>query len=199
MDFNTNIAGLDEAGRGPWAGPITVAVVQLDSEIAGLDDSKKLSEKQRSSLYKEIVNSKSKIGLGWASSQEIDSLGLTQASILASERALDMSQVDEGAELVVDGNFNYLKDRPNTRTLVKADSKIMSVAAASIIAKVSRDEYMKNLDVEHPEYSFGKHKGYGTSGHLLAIKKHGVIPEHRVSFKPIVELISSLQLDSFSS
>jgi len=185
MIFNNQIAGLDEAGRGPWAGPICIAIVLLTELVDELNDSKKLTEKSRQALFDKIILADSKTGIGWSSAAEIDELGLTIASELAAKRAYEDSALGHETKLIIDGNYNYLKDHPNIETIIKADGKIASVAAASIIAKVSRDNYMKKLAVEHPDYSFEKHKGYGTKVHIEALSKLGTCSEHRLSFKPV--------------
>lgn len=176
------VAGIDEAGRGPLAGPVFAAAVILPDGLGdlGINDSKKLSEKKRDALF-ELIKEKA---LAWsvasASEKEIDEINILNATFLAMKRAVDSLKIKPQIALV-DGNR-----KPNTgieeMTLVKGDSKSISIAAASILAKVSRDRYLKELDGQYPEYQFSKHKGYPTALHYEMIKKHGISPVHRLSF-----------------
>lgn len=176
------VCGVDEAGRGPLAGPVFAAAVILPDglENIGLNDSKKLTEKKRDALF-DIITEKA---VAWcvasADEKEIDELNILNATFLAMKRAVDGLAVRPDLALI-DGNR-----RPGTgireETIVKGDAKSISIAAASILAKVSRDRYMLVLDKKYPEYCFAKHKGYPTALHYEMIKKYGVSPVHRLSF-----------------
>ena len=182
------ILGIDEAGRGPWAGPLVVGAVVLGgAEIMGLNDSKKLSKKVREALEVEIHEKASAWALGWVSAKELDDIGMSEALRLATRRAVEQIHVPYH-EIIIDGTVNFLKDTTKGQyvtTLPKADALIPSVSAASIIAKVARDRYMAALDDQHPGYGFGRHAGYGVATHRAAIDKLGVTPEHRLSFAPL--------------
>lgn len=182
------IIGVDEVGRGCWAGPVVAGAVLLSQEITGLKDSKKLTKRQREAFAERIVASKAQIGLGWVSPAEVDSLGLTRAVQLAMERAvLQISAPYE--EVIIDGNLNFLAHLPKTRSLIKADDTVPAVSAASIVAKVARDNYMAGLAKQYPGYGFEAHVGYGTAAHLASLHKLGVSEVHRKSFKPIRALL----------
>ena len=170
------ICGIDEAGRGPYAGPLVVAGVILYKHLNGLKDSKKLSEKKREELYLEIM-SYSKHKIVFIDNTEIDQIGLSK-SIQKALRII--MQTLEAKKYIFDGNTTY--QIPNLSCMIKADSKIDEVSAASIIAKVSRDRYMKQIALKYPQYGFEKHKGYGTKLHHEAIKKYGLCEIHRKSF-----------------
>jgi ribonuclease HII len=178
------IVGIDEVGRGCWAGPLVAGAVLLPDPIAGLADSKTLSRLQREKLDAEIKVSADSFGLGWVTAAEIDIMGLTQAVRLAMERAL---QEIKGVykEIVVDGSLNFLAHNPMAKAVVKADSLVPAVSAASIIAKVARDRFMAEMGRHFPHYGFEHHVGYGTSLHAQALKNHGICELHRRSFKPI--------------
>ncbi|HSW85689.1 MAG TPA: ribonuclease HII [Candidatus Saccharimonadales bacterium] len=176
--------GIDEVGRGSWAGPLVAAAVVLDGSIAGLKDSKKLSRIQRQRLSNSVANKASAIGIGWVSSNEIDNLGLTLAVGKAMRRALDQIKLNID-EIIIDGNYNYLSDNTKSKCLVSADVLIDCVSAASIIAKVARDKYMVEIDKKYPNYGFAKHVGYGTMLHRQQLKIHGLSKLHRLSFKPM--------------
>lgn len=182
--------GIDEVGRGCWAGPLVAGAVVLNAPIAGLKDSKRLSKKQRQNLAAEIQLQAVAIGLGWVQPAEIDALGLTAAVRLAMERAVEQIRVDYD-ELIIDGNFNFFPDNPKARAIIKADDCVPAVSAASIVAKVARDKYMNQLDGNYLNYQFAKHVGYGTALHVEMLKKFGVSDLHRRSFKPIAALLSS--------
>ena len=178
------IVGIDEVGRGCWAGPLVAGAVLLDAPIVGLKDSKKLSKAQRERLDAEIRISAIAFGLGWVSAEEVDQLGLTEAVRLAMERALDgIAQPYE--QLIIDGNFNFFPDNPKSTAVIGADNSVPAVSAASIIAKVARDKYMYDAALKFPGYGFEKHVGYGTAAHSLALKANGITELHRRSFKPI--------------
>lgn len=176
------VAGVDEAGRGPLAGPVCAAAVILPQnlEIEGLNDSKKLSPKKRDALYDVIVKSAVSYGIAFASEKEIDELNILNATYLAMNRAIEkLSAVPDIC--IIDGNrsegISY-----NNICVVGGDGKSASVAAASILAKVTRDRLMEKLDGEYPEYCFSKHKGYGTKLHYEKIREFGPSPIHRMTF-----------------
>ena len=176
------LCGVDEAGRGPLAGPVFAAAVILpaDKEIPGLNDSKKLSEKKREALYDVIRQEALAYCVASASEAEIDELNILGATFLAMHRAVEgLSQVPE--LVLVDGNQDPRLGLP-TETVIKGDGQSQAIAAASILAKVSRDRYMLELDQQYPEYDFKKHKGYPTKEHYAAILEYGVSPVHRKTF-----------------
>lgn len=176
------VCGVDEAGRGPLAGPVYAAAVILPvgTEIAGLNDSKKLSEKKREELF-DIINDVSiSVSVGTASEKEIDEINILNATFLAMKRAVEGLEISPDYA-IIDGNRAPNLEIP-TETVVKGDGKVMSVAAASIIAKVSRDRFMLKMAEQYPEYQFEKHKGYGTRLHYEMIEKYGASPIHRRSF-----------------
>lgn len=178
------IVGIDEVGRGAWAGPLVVGAVLLGGvTIDGLTDSKKLTKKQREILDKEIRQKARAIGLGWVSAKQIDAIGLSAALRLASQKAIAHIRHDY-REIIIDGTFKFLDD-PRAVVLKKADLLVPSVSAASIVAKVARDNYMKHLDLVFPGYKFASHVGYGTLIHRSAIETNGVAPVHRLTFEPL--------------
>ena len=176
------ICGIDEAGRGPLAGDVYAAAVILPQgvEIDGLDDSKKLSEKKREQLFEIIKEKAVSYCVAMASVKEIDELNILQATFLAMRRACDGLDVKPDFALV-DGNRDPKLNVPSAE-IVKGDSLSMSIAAASILAKVSRDRYMKKLAEDYPEYMFEKHKGYGTKLHYQMLDEHGISKVHRMTF-----------------
>ena len=182
------ILGIDEVGRGCWAGPLVVGAVVLgDTTIKGLTDSKALSKKRREALAIEINEKAAGVGLGWVSASEIDEIGLSKALRLATARAVRQISAPFH-EIIIDGTINFLSDTPlggYVSTLKKADLLIASVSAASIVAKVARDEYMVEQDERYPAYGFASHVGYGTAAHRAAINAHGVTPLHRLSIAPL--------------
>lgn len=182
------ILGIDEVGRGPWAGPLVIGAVVLGGEaIDGLTDSKKLSKKRREELDGIIRDKASAIGLGWVHADEIDRIGLSEALKRATIRAVEQINAPYH-EIVIDGTVNFLKDTSKGQyvtTMKKADLLVPSVSAASIIAKVARDSYMSEQDVLYPGYGFSAHVGYGTQMHSDAIEQLGVTPLHRLSFAPL--------------
>ena len=176
------VAGLDEAGIGPLAGPVCAAAVILpkDAVIEGINDSKKLSPKKRDKLFDEIIGCAVAYSVEFVSPEVIDSINIKQATSLAMHNAL--ANLDVPADFVIiDGNDNIPYDIPY-RYVIKGDAKSQSIAAASILAKVSRDRFMTDLAAEYPEYVFEKHKGYGTKLHIEMIRKYGVSAVHRKSF-----------------
>ena len=178
----TPVCGIDEAGRGPLAGPVCAAAVilPLDCEIEGLNDSKKLSEKKREALFPVIQEKAISWGIGWASAEEIDTYNILQATFLAMQRACENLSV-KPAWALVDGNRMPPLQIPG-ETVVKGDAQCASIAAASLLAKVSRDRLLREWDELYPAYGFSKHKGYGTKAHYEAIAKYGILPIHRKSF-----------------
>lgn len=186
------ILGIDEVGRGPWAGPLVIGAVVLgDAVVEGLTDSKKLSKKRREELDGIIREQAAGFGLGWVHADEIDEVGLAEALRLATIRAVEQIKVPYH-EIMIDGTINFLKDTNKgafVTTLPKGDLLIPSISAASIIAKVARDNFMAEQDNVYPGYGFKSHVGYGTSVHKKALDIHGVTPLHRKSFAPIAKMI----------
>jgi ribonuclease HII len=180
--------GIDEVGRGCWAGPVVAGAVILDEPISGLKDSKKLSKKQRARLASEIHVSALAVGIGWVQPAEVDEIGLSAAVGLAMQRALKQILVGYD-EIIIDGNFNFLPDNPKAKAIIKADTSVPAVSAASIVAKVARDNFMAEISAKYPGYGFEKHVGYGTALHLEKLKLHGVSDLHRRSFKPVQALL----------
>ena len=176
------VCGVDEAGRGPLAGPVCAAAVILpeNCELPGLNDSKKLTEKRREALYDRICEKAVAYGIAFASVEEIEEINILSAALLAMNRAI--AQLDPTPELaLIDGNTT--RDiRVPARAVVGGDGKCACIAAASILAKVSRDRYMKELALEYPQYGFDQHKGYGTKAHYAAVDEYGLCPAHRPSF-----------------
>ena len=176
------VCGIDEAGRGPLAGPVFAAAVILpgDYVIEGLNDSKKLSEKKRDMLFDEIKEH-AVYAVASASVEEIDEINILNASFLAMHRAVDQLKI-RPQHLLIDGNrFKKYQDLPHT-TVVKGDGKYLSIAAASILAKTYRDDYMNELHKEYPFYDWNSNKGYPTKKHRAAIREHGTTPYHRMTF-----------------
>lgn len=184
LNFQGMIAGVDEAGRGPWAGPVVAGAVILDAHNipVGIDDSKKLSAKARESLY-ELILMSAKTGIGIATVQEIDRLNILQATMLAMQRAVSLLGVAPDVALI-DGN-KAPKLACKTQTLVKGDSISLSIAAASIIAKVTRDRIMCELAQQFPFYGWERNSGYGTPAHRTGLEKYGICEHHRRSYAPI--------------
>ena len=176
------ICGVDEAGRGPLAGPVCAAAVILPPhlEIPGLTDSKKLSDKRRRELYPVIKEQALAYGIAFASHEEIDEINILQATFLAMERALAQLQLRPDLALI-DGNREKDFGLP-VKTVVKGDSLSANIAAASVLAKVTRDDLMDTLSEEYPQYGFAVHKGYGTKAHYEALTEFGPCPIHRMSF-----------------
>ncbi len=185
---NKLIAGIDEAGRGPWAGPVVSAAVVLNKKNipSDLNDSKKISEKKRQSLYSSIYNSHF-VGVGISSIEEIDNLNILQATFLSMKRALDNLDCSVDA-ILVDGNLDPGFDY-KTECIVNGDSISFSIAAASIIAKVTRDNLMSKIHKEFPNYNWKRNKGYGTKEHRNALDMYGPCKYHRKSFSPINKML----------
>lgn len=185
------ILGVDEVGRGAWAGPLVVGAVVLgEAHIHGLTDSKALTKKRRDELAVQICSQAAAYGLGWVSAADVDQIGLSEALRVATKDAVRQVQATatEFHEIIIDGTVNFLSDTPlgsHVTTLKKADLLIESVSAAAIIAKVARDTWMANQDNQYPGYGFAGHVGYGTAKHREAIATHGVTPLHRLSFAPL--------------
>lgn len=176
------ICGVDEAGRGPLAGDVYAAAVIFDEDtvIDGINDSKKLSEKKREVLFDEIIEKAKSYCIAKATIKEIEQLNILNAAMLAMKRAVEGLKIKPQLALI-DGNKSPDIEIP-AQTVIKGDAKSQSIAAASILAKVARDRYMKELDKKYPQYQFSKHKGYGTKLHYEMIEKYGISPVHRPSF-----------------
>ena len=184
------IAGVDEVGRGPLVGDVVTAAVILDPNkpIQGLADSKKLSEKRLAFLFDQINENALAIGIGRASPEEIDQLNILHATMLAMQRAVDALPIMPDF-VFIDGNRCPRLAMPS-EAIVKGDARVAEISAASIIAKVTRDREMLELDQRHPEYGFAKHKGYPTKAHFAALESFGIIAEHRQSFKPVKAILA---------
>ena len=189
-DVSGLIAGVDEAGRGPLAGPVVAAAVILDDKapIKGLADSKQLTAKRREQLYDEIRAKALCCSVAQASVNEIDRLNILQATLLAMQRAVQGLRL-KPAKVLVDGNrlpaLNVMAE-----AIVSGDALVPSISAASILAKVTRDRFLNELHDRHPDYGFNRHKGYGTAEHLLALQRLGPIDEHRRSFAPVARALA---------
>lgn len=187
--------GIDEVGRGCWAGPLVAGAVILPSKLyiedgpIVLRDSKKLSKRQREAADSWIQEHALAIGIGWVSPAEIDELGITESVRLAMRRALAKIQIEHD-EIIIDGNINFFADNPKAKAVVKADDIVLAVSAASIVAKVARDAYMANLGTVYEGYGFASHVGYGTAAHIAALQKFGVSDVHRKSYKPVKALLA---------
>ncbi len=192
------VLGIDEVGRGPWAGPLVIGAVILPERaendwIDELTDSKKLTAKKREKLSEIIFEKAPATGLGWVTSKELDEIGLSDALKLAARRAVEEVQKKKIPfnQIVIDGTINFLagtKLEKYVSVLPKADYLVKEVSAASIIAKVARDHYMEELGAKYPEYGFEKHVGYGTAAHKKALEEYGPCEEHRFSFRPVAEI-----------
>ena len=188
------VFGIDEAGRGPWCGPVVAACVcwpdfNIPAELATqIDDSKKLSASKREDLFQSIMQSNALIGIGIASSDEIDDKNILQATFLAMHRSLEQvskNQQITPSAVLIDGNRLPKDWNIPAKAIIKGDHLSLSIASASIVAKVTRDRLMKELAKSHPEYGWDKNAGYGTKEHILAIEKYGITPIHRRSYAPI--------------
>lgn len=182
-------AGVDEVGRGPLAGPVVAAAVILDPDkpIAGLADSKKLSEKRREALYPIIKEQAICFAVAEASVEEIDELNILQASLLAMKRAIEALSIPP-EHVLVDGN-KAPQIPMSVDTVIKGDSRVASISAASILAKVDRDRMMLDYHERYPQFSFHKHKAYGSKQHMIELQQHGPLPVHRKTFAPVRRLL----------
>ena len=183
------VAGVDEAGRGPLAGPVVAAAVILDDlrPIKGLADSKKLSALRRQALYEQIMARALCCAVGQASVQEIDNINILQATLLAMRRAVDGLRL-KPVKVLVDGN--RLPQLPMmAEAIVGGDAKVQAISAASIVAKVTRDRWCEQYHQTFPQYGFADHKGYATAEHLAALRRHGASPEHRRTFGPVAQVL----------
>lgn len=181
------LCGTDEAGRGPLAGPVVAAacILKPDAVIEGLDDSKKLTERRRETLFDIIIENCLTYGIALSKPTEIDGINILNASLLAMRRAVSYLSVKPDL-ILVDGNKAYGFEEPAV-AVIKGDAKSQSIAAASVLAKVTRDRLCTALDTVYPQYGFAKHKGYPTKEHMAAVYKYGACPEHRVSFLSFLE------------
>ena len=186
------LLGMDEVGRGSWAGPVMVGAVVLGTPIPGLRDSKQLTVKSREKLALTVQSEAVAVAIGEASPKEIDELGLTAALCLAYERALARVVIPVD-HIVIDGNYNFLPRVPNVTVQIKADASEPAVSAASIIAKVTRDRLMSACAQKFPAYGFESHVGYGTQLHAEALKRHGPCELHRRSFTPVRNALEAAQ------
>lgn len=186
------IAGVDEVGRGPLVGPVVTACVILpkDFRLEGLTDSKKLSEKKREVFYDYIMEHAISVSIGMMSEKIIDEVNIYQATKLAMYEAIDHSKVKPD-HILIDAMKLEKLEIPST-SIIKGDAKSISIAAASVIAKVTRDRMMIELDKKYPAYGFAKHKGYPTKAHIEAIEKNGIIKEHRKTFKPVCNYVEKV-------
>ena len=189
LSYDQPVAGVDEVGRGPLAGPVVAAAVIIDINNIpdGINDSKKISKKRRLELCNEIIKY-SIYSIAEASVEEIDQINILQASLIAMKRAIE-GLSKKPKTVLVDGKFKPRTSLP-THAIIKGDSQSLAIAASSIIAKVYRDNLMSNLSKNYPDYLWEKNAGYGTKEHLLAIKKCGITPIHRKSFKPIYNILN---------
>lgn len=188
------IGGIDEAGRGPLAGPVVAGCVILDNDvpILGVDDSKKLSKSQRESLYWEIKDKAIAIGIGVVDNKVIDQINILQASLEAMIQAVKNLPIKPNY-LLIDGQFCPKIDLPK-QAIISGDKKSLSIASASIIAKVTRDKIMDDLDKIYPQYGFSRNKGYPTDEHISALKKYGVCEIHRKTFAPVADVINQISI-----
>lgn len=189
------VAGVDEAGRGPLAGPVVAAAVILDDQapVKGLADSKKLSPLRRERLFDEIRARALCCSVAVATVEEIDRLNILQATMLAMQRAVKGLRL-RPAKVLVDGNRLPTLDML-AEAVVSGDALVPSISAASILAKVTRDRLLDELHQQHPQYGFDRHKGYGTAEHLRALTEHGALPAHRRSFAPVARVLGSQQVE----
>ena len=187
--FGHVIVGVDEVGRGPLAGPVTAAAVRLNNNFLSheLNDSKKLSKKNREKIFREIITH-SQFAISFSSVEEIDKYNILQASLLAMKRAVESLNIPN-ATILVDGKFTFDKNNKNIKTFISGDQVYPSIAAASIVAKVIRDRYMELIGKKFEVYDWGKNSGYGTKNHLLALNKFGATPFHRKSFSPVHKIL----------
>jgi ribonuclease HII len=191
LDWGVNglIAGVDEAGRGPLAGPVVAAAVILDDQhpIVGLADSKQLTARQRERLFDEIRAHALCFSVAQASVEEIEDINILQATLLAMRRAIQGLRLPPKLVLIDGNRLPILPMR--SESIVKGDTLVAAISAASILAKVTRDRWCDDIDVQYPAYGFAQHKGYGTAQHLAALREHGACPHHRTTFRPVREVI----------
>ena len=194
----TLIAGVDEAGRGPLVGPVVAAAVILpvNYELAGLNDSKQLTEKKRNIFFEQIKKDAISYGIGIVDAIKIDEINILEASRLAMNIALDKLEVKP--EYIITDAMK-LPNRENVMPLIHGDALSLNVAAASVLAKVTRDEIMYKLDKEHPEYGFAKHKGYPTKMHLENLEKYGILDNYRLSYRPVKEIAERRKKDEIKN
>lgn len=192
LKYKGIIAGVDEAGRGPWAGPVVAAAVILDKTKSELllevDDSKKLSEKKREKLYKQIIDASICFAISEVSHNIIDKENVLSATIIAMRNCIQKLTVKPEV-LLIDGNMNFKADNIKIEHIIDGDEKSLSIAAASILAKVHRDRIMRNYHKIFPQYGFVRNKGYGTKEHINALIKYGLCEIHRKSYKPVEKII----------
>jgi ribonuclease HII len=184
------VAGVDEAGRGPLAGPVVAAAVILDDlqPIKGLADSKLLTPRRREKLFDEIRAKALCCSIAQASVEEIEELNILQATLLAMRRAVDGLRLKPNLVLVDGNRLPVVAMR--SEAIVRGDALVAAISAASILAKVQRDRWCVELDLQYPQYGFARHKGYGTTEHLAALRLHGACPQHRKTFRPVLEVLS---------
>lgn len=193
------VFGIDEAGRGPWCGPVVAACVSWpnyeipETLLTEIDDSKKLSAKKREVLYQKILDSNAVIGVGLSTAEEIDNTNILQATFLAMQRALSQAKEKNThiKGVLIDGNRLPKNWDLEAKAVVKGDHLSLSIASASIIAKVTRDKMMQEYAKKYPMYGWEKNAGYGTKDHILAIEEHGITPIHRKSYAPIKKYIET--------
>mgnify|MGYP000492397454 CR=1 FL=1 len=194
LKYNCVVAGVDEAGRGPWAGPVVAAAVILDKKkletLSEVDDSKKISEKKREALYEKIINASICFAISEVSHNVIDKENILIATIKAMKNCIE-KLLNKPEILLIDGNMKFLVENIKVEHIVDGDSKSLSIAAASILAKVHRDRIMRNYHKLYPQYGFNKHKGYGTSEHIKALIQYGPCEIHRKSYKPVEKIIKN--------
>jgi ribonuclease HII len=196
LAYKTDVIGVDEAGRGPWAGPVVAAAVILDlsrtGELAGIDDSKKIPEKKREILYDKVIGACRTYTICEASAGVIDRDNILEATLNCMKNCIEkLVSSGSGARIaLVDGISRPRAEGIEIETVKDGDAKSLSIAAASIIAKVHRDRLMRRYDVLFPQYGFSKHKGYGTKQHIIALKEHGPCELHRKSYKPVAVIIN---------
>ena len=194
-NYECKVIGVDEAGRGPLAGPVVAAAIIINDKALeiGLNDSKKLSSQNRKKAFLKLTSSYN-YGVGIVDAAQIDKIGILKATFEAMKQALSMLSVSDEYTILVDGNQKPF-NATNLYTIIKGDEKCASIAAASIIAKVTRDEIMQEFSINHPEFDWHKNYGYGTANHLKAIKKYGITPYHRKTFLKFLTAEKQLEMN----